>query len=123
MLKYLVPLLLCLPCIAQRSNSSVPVTGSQVTEFERMRANLEAANNSIATDMETRLREQQIANLVNERQVQLRRDTEKLVMLTAELKQHVDKAGKNMLSMEVIKTAKEIQKLAKSVQDKMKNPY
>jgi hypothetical protein len=53
----------------------------------------------------------------------LRIDTEKLVALTAELKQHVDKTGANILSMDVIKKAQEIQKLAKSVQDKMKNAY
>jgi hypothetical protein len=45
------------------------------------------------------------------------------VALTAELKEHVDKTGGNILSMEVIKKAQEIQKLAKSVQDKMKNAY
>ena len=43
--------------------------------------------------------------------------------LTAELKQHVDKAGANILSMDVIKKEQEIQKLAKSVQDKMRNAY
>jgi hypothetical protein len=45
------------------------------------------------------------------------------VALTAELKQHVDKTGPNILSMDVIKKAAEIQKLAKSVEEKMKNAY
>jgi hypothetical protein len=61
--------------------------------------------------------------VVADRQSQLRLDTEKLVALTAELKQHVDKAGANVLSMDVIKKAQQIQKLAKSVQDKMRNAY
>ena len=73
--------------------------------------------------MQARRQQQQIANAVLERHAQLQSDTEKLVTLTAELKQHVDKAGMNILSMEVIKKAQEIQKLAKSVQDKMKNGY
>jgi len=64
-----------------------------------------------------------IARGIAERQAQLRSDTEKLVALSAELKQHVDKAGANILSMDVIKKAQEIQKLAKSVQDKMRNAY
>ena len=65
----------------------------------------------------------QVARLVAQRQEQLRRDTEKLVALTAELKEHVAKAGPNILSMEVVKKAAEIQKLAKSVEEKMKNAY
>jgi hypothetical protein len=35
----------------------------------------------------------------------------------------VEKTNANILSMDVIKKAQEIQKLAKSVQDKMKNAY
>jgi hypothetical protein len=70
-----------------------------------------------------RLERNQVARLVIERRAQLRRDTEKLVALTAELKQHVDKTSVDTLSMDVIKKAEEIQKLAKSVQDKMRNPY
>ena len=57
------------------------------------------------------------------RQNQLRLDTQKLVALTAELKEHVDKSGANVLSLDVIKKAQEIQKLAKSVQDKMRTAY
>jgi hypothetical protein len=55
--------------------------------------------------------------------LQLRIDTEKLVALTAELKQNVDKTGANVLSLDVIKKAQEIQRLAKSVQDRMRNAY
>jgi hypothetical protein len=40
-----------------------------------------------------------------------------------ELKQHLDKASPNILSMDVIRKAQEIRKLAKSVQDKMRNAY
>jgi hypothetical protein len=73
--------------------------------------------------MQRAMQRAMIARGIAERQAQLRSDTEKLVSLTAELKQHVDKAGANILSMDVIKKAQEIQKLAKSVQDKMKNAY
>ena len=70
-----------------------------------------------------RLQQELTARAIAERQSQLRIDTEKLVALAAELKLHVDKSGANILSMDVIKKAQEIQKLAKSVQDKMKNAY
>ena len=55
-----------------------------------------------------------------ERQVALKKDTDKLLKLATELKEYVDKTNENMLSMDVIKKAEEIEKLAHSVRDKMK---
>jgi hypothetical protein len=52
----------------------------------------------------------------------LRSDTEKLLKLSVELKAYVDKSDENVLSLDVIKKAEEIEKLAKSVKDKMKGP-
>jgi spore coat polysaccharide biosynthesis protein SpsF (cytidylyltransferase family) len=56
----------------------------------------------------------------DERQKQLVKDTDKLFALASELHDEVSKTNKDMLSIEVIKKADEIQKLAKSVRDKMK---
>jgi hypothetical protein len=64
-----------------------------------------------------------VTNAFIERQLALRRDTEKLLSLAAELKQNVDKTSPSILSMDVIKKAQEIEKLAKSVKDKMKDAY
>ena len=55
-----------------------------------------------------------------QRQEDLRKDTEKLLELATELKQYVDKSNENTLSMDVIKKADQIEKLAKSVKEKMK---
>ena len=55
-----------------------------------------------------------------ERQAQLRRDTERLYQLSTQLKQYVDKSNENTLSLDVIKKAEEIEKLARSVKEKMK---
>ena len=52
----------------------------------------------------------------------LRNDTEKLLKLSVELKAYVDKSDENVLSLDVIKKAEEIEKLAKSVKEKMKGP-
>ena len=57
-----------------------------------------------------------------QRQEELKKDTEKLLELATELKQSVDKTDENTLSLEVIKKADQIEKLAKSVKDKMKGP-
>lgn len=57
-----------------------------------------------------------------ERQALLKSDTDRLVKLTAELKDYVDKSNENVLSLDVVKKAEEIEKLARSVKDKMKGP-
>lgn len=57
-----------------------------------------------------------------QRQEELKKDTEKLLELATELKQSVDKTDENTLSLEVIKKADQIEKLARSVKDKMKGP-
>jgi hypothetical protein len=60
------------------------------------------------------------ANL--ERQAAIKHDTDKLVKLAAELKDYVDESNENILSMNVLKKAEEIERLAHSVKDKMKGP-
>lgn len=57
------------------------------------------------------------------RQADLKRDTEKLLKLSTQLKEYVDKTNEDMLSVEVVKKAEEIEKLAHSVKDKMKGGY
>jgi hypothetical protein len=57
-----------------------------------------------------------------ERLAALKVDTDKLLKLTVELKSYVDKSNENVLSLDVIKRAEEIEKLAHSVKDKMKGP-
>jgi hypothetical protein len=65
--------------------------------------------------------EQDQAKLRNmDRQRQIISDTQKLVSLANELKTEVDKSTKDTLSIDVIKKADEIEKLAHSVKEKMK---
>jgi hypothetical protein len=122
MLKHVVLILslTLLTGIAESQPATAPAISTQV---RRLTAESEVMNISSLSAFQQRLEHAQIARVISERQAQLRRDTERLVALTAELKQHVDQTGPNILSMDVIKKAEEIQKLAKSVQDKMKNAY
>jgi hypothetical protein len=55
-----------------------------------------------------------------QREQDIKRDTEKLLELATELKQYVDKTNENIISLDVIKKADQIEKLAKSVKEKMK---
>lgn len=63
---------------------------------------------------------EQAKQLNQERHEALKRDTDKLVKLSNELKQYVDKSNENVMSLDVIKKAGEIEKLAHSVKEKMK---
>jgi len=66
--------------------------------------------------------EQQQARARNaERQKQLVEDTQKLVALANELQVEVNQSTKDMLSLDVVRKADEIDKLARTVRDKMKN--
>ena len=56
------------------------------------------------------------------RQALLKADTDRLLKLAVELKDSVDKSNANVLSLDVVKKAEEIEKLAHSVKDKMKGP-
>jgi hypothetical protein len=55
-----------------------------------------------------------------DRQKQLERDTDKLFELAKQLKEEVNKSNKDTLSVDVVKKAAEIEKLAKSVKDRMR---
>jgi 16S rRNA A1518/A1519 N6-dimethyltransferase RsmA/KsgA/DIM1 with predicted DNA glycosylase/AP lyase activity len=76
------------------------------------------------TEDENRERiERDMAKKANvERQAALKADTDKLLKLATELKASVDKSNENTLSIDVLKKAEEIEKLAHSVKDKMKGP-
>jgi hypothetical protein len=66
-------------------------------------------------------REEQQAKLRNDdRQKRLVADTDKLLALATDLKTQVDKSTKDTMSVDVIKKAEEIEKLAHSVKERMK---
>jgi hypothetical protein len=86
-------------------NSVIPPPGSGLPDFGTPNPKIE---------------EQQARARSTERQKKLVADTEKLLALATELKTDVDKTNQNILSMDVIKKADEIEKLAHSVKERMK---
>lgn len=72
-------------------------------------------------EAERKLEREQQKKRNQERQADLKRDTDKLLLLATQLKQAVDKSNEHTLSIEVIKKAGEIEKLAKSVRQKMRD--
>jgi hypothetical protein len=63
-------------------------------------------------------------NLAKERQKQrfeaVKRDSQQLLELAAELKQAVDKSGENVLSLDIMRKAERIEKLARQVKNNMR---
>ena len=98
-----------LPGIAQTSGSSSrrPDLAPPVGEADEARA---------------RLADEMAKKAAKERVVALKHDTDRLLRLSVELKESVDRSNENVLSLDVIKKAEEIEKLAHSVKEKMKGP-
>lgn len=69
------------------------------------------------------VQQEQAAAAARMRQEEIKRDSEKLFQLSAQLKDQVDKANGQVLSVDAIKRAEEIEKLAKSLKGKMKLSY
>lgn len=57
---------------------------------------------------------------ITERQKRLVADTDRLVALSTALKEQVDEANKDILSLDMIKKADEIEKLAHNVKERIK---
>jgi hypothetical protein len=105
---------LCLfaaPVVAQSPPPPPPVHRGDPTSGP---ADMDEAREQIEHDMAKKAAKERVAAL--------KTDTDKLLKLSVELKAYVDKSDENVLSLDVIKKAEEIEKLAKSVKDKMKGP-
>jgi hypothetical protein len=100
-------LFFCYPAFTQQSVPHSPPDVNHPFDDDEAHAR-------IARDMEKKAAKQRVAAL--------KTDTDRLLKLSLELKEYVDKSNENVLSLEVIKKADEIEKLAKSVRDKMKGP-
>jgi hypothetical protein len=73
------------------------------------------------TQQEKEMQDRQLKEANKKRQQDIRDDTLKLYQLATDLKAAVDKSNENMLSLDVIRKAEEVEKLAKKVKDKMKD--
>jgi hypothetical protein len=65
-------------------------------------------------------RAEQRRMLMSERQKRLVEDTDKLLALTTALKEQVDESNKDVLSLDMVKKADQIEKLAHSVKERIK---
>jgi len=88
------------PAISQsQSMGGIPVTGGDSVQ----RQQAEAAN--------------------EQRQVEIKRDSQKMFELTQELNQYLQNSSQGTMSIDAMKKAEQIEKLAKSVRSKMKQSF
>jgi hypothetical protein len=69
---------------------------------------------------EREMMDRQIHEANKKRQQDIRNDTEKLFQLSSELKAAVEKSNEHVLSLDVVRKAEEVEKLAKKVKEKMR---
>jgi hypothetical protein len=100
--------------------SSVPPATATVPWGSVPAMTTPSGGNNSANPLDPRIAEQREKLQSSERQKQLRSDTDKLLALATDLKQQVDKTDKGVLSIDVIKRADEIEKLAHNVKEQMK---
>ena len=81
---------------------------------------LDRSDSMGADSLNARMQEQQLRSRNSDRQKRLVSDTDKLVTLVKELKEQVETPDKPLQPSDVGKKAEEIEKLAKSVKDRMK---
>lgn len=73
------------------------------------------------TRVEKEMERERIKQQAKERQATIKRDTDKLLTLATELKEYVEKTNENVLSVDVVRKAEEIEKLAHHVKEKMRD--
>lgn len=79
-----------------------------------------AAQRIEKSEQQREMEERQQREANKKRQDEIRDKTEKLYQLATELKEAVEKSNEHELSMDVVKKAEEVEKLAKKIKDKMK---
>jgi hypothetical protein len=103
--------------VALVTAGSVKVSGGQIVP----KPSLPWANQTTGMSQPQMMqRAEQRRMLMSERQKRLVSDTDKLVALTTALKEQMDESNKDVLSLDMVKKAEEIEKLAHSVKERIK---
>ena len=102
------------PAVAQSQDLHIPIPPAVVPGPR--------TGDALAPSGDDILRQQAIAAR-SQRELEIRRDTDKMLQLTAELKDYLEKGQQGLMSVDAIKKAEQIEKLARSVKSKMKQSY
>lgn len=95
-------------------------SGSADPQFRQRRNEVDPAEKQV-DPAEKQMERDRAKRLNKDRQAAIKRDTDKLLALATELKDYVDKSNEHVLSLDVVRKAEEIEKLAHHVKEKMKD--
>jgi len=102
----------CLFAADAGSQPAAPANATTIAQVRRRHIQDEPLNPELEREMARARAKQRYADL--------KRDSEKLLEIATELKRYVDKSGESVLSLEVIRKAEEMEKLAKDVRKRMR---
>ena len=102
-------LLLSLFALSASSKAQRPVPPPPVGDLSAAPTGEEDARDRLTRNMAKKANE--------ERHLALKNDAEKLLRMAVELKAYVDKSNEHVLSVDVVKKAEEIEKLAKEIRE------
>lgn len=105
-------------CLAQNTHVPVP---QNMPQSQNLTVGSRPSSAPTGSDDEIQKQQAVAANL--QRQVEIRRDTEKMAELMQELKDYLAKADQGVMSVDAIRKAEQIEKLAHSVKAKMKQSF
>jgi hypothetical protein len=107
--------LLCAPSVLAQQ----PRLPSGITQGTAQGGNID--NVPVTSGDDVQKKQQEALN--QQRELEIKRDTQKMLELTQELNAYLQKSNQNVVSVDAIKKAEQIEKLAKSVKSKMKQLY
>jgi hypothetical protein len=109
---------------ARTDDHATPTPGSQVPDASHSDSSILEPQLPLEKAPKSEADVRAERQLEKERQKQrwqdIKKRSEQLLEVATELKQYVDKSGENVMSIEVIKKAEQMEKLSKDLQRKMK---
>ena len=114
--KFLLLFIVVLACHA----ASVKANAQNLPQMPRI-PTLQPPQGSPEDEARARIERDRAKKANEQRQEQLRKDTASLLKLATELQESVDKSDANVLSVDVVRKAEQIEKLAHSVKARMKS--
>lgn len=112
---------------ARGGNAANPTIPTQIPDASHPDGSIEndpqfgAQRDDPRSAMDQRAAKEMEKERSKQRWIEIKKQSEKLLEVATELKQLVDKSGENVLSLEVIKKAEQLEKLSKDLQKRIKN--
>jgi hypothetical protein len=120
MLLPILALMVIPPALAQATNSSSPPQSAPTTSADAPAQKQDKSKADQPQEQKAAAADAKPLTPEEERQAQLVADTNRLYELAQELQAEVAKSNKNTLSLAVVKKAAEVEKLARSLKERMK---